>query len=147
MNKATREMRAFAERLTIYDACENETSETSKSLSFPFSNKLHLHLATLMGAGEFQAFLSRSLALAAVEVSWLDALRVKPDGSLDGLDKFETQLDPQEYFEGRIVLLAHLLGMLMAFIGEALTLRLLCEVWPKIPLSELDLANGGKNEK
>jgi hypothetical protein len=40
-----------------------------------------------------------------------------------------------------------LLGLLVAFIGETLTLRLVREVWPKAPLNELDLSEGNKNEK
>jgi hypothetical protein len=31
-----------------------------------------------------------------------------------------------------------LLGLLVAFIGENLTVRLLREVWPKVPLDDLD---------
>jgi hypothetical protein len=34
-----------------------------------------------------------------------------------------------------------------AFIGEILTLRLVREVWPKVPLNDLDFGNRGKNEK
>jgi hypothetical protein len=46
--------------------------------------------------------------------------------------------------EGRVVLLAQLLGLLVAFIGESLTLRLVLEVWPKVPLEDLELSNGDK---
>jgi hypothetical protein len=46
-----------------------------------------------------------------------------------------------------VVLLAQLLGLLNAFIGEVLTLRLLRDVWPKIPLDNLEFGNGDKNEK
>jgi hypothetical protein len=46
-----------------------------------------------------------------------------------------------------VVLLAQLLGLLVAFIGENLTLRLMREVWPKVPLNELDFASEGKYEK
>ena len=57
------------------------------------------------------------------------------------------QLDPDEFSEGGVVLLAQLLGLLVAFIGENLTLRLVREVWPKVPLDDLDFGNGDKNEK
>ena len=39
------------------------------------------------------------------------------------------------------------LGLLVAFIGPNLTLRLVREIWPQIPLGDLDVDNGGKNEK
>ena len=66
-------------------------------------------------------------------------MHVKADGSLEGLDELGAQVDPDEIFEGCVVLLAQLLGLLVAFIGENLTLRLVREVWPKLSLNDLDL--------
>lgn len=100
-----------------------------------------------MGNGGFRALLSRALALASVEVPWLRAVHVKPDGALGGLEELSAQLNLDKFFEGNVVLLAQLLGLLVAFIGENLTLRLAREVWPKAPLDDLDLTNGDKNEK
>jgi hypothetical protein len=51
------------------------------------------------------------------------------------------------FFEGRIVLLAQLLGLLVAFIGENLAFRLVREAFPKAPVNNLDLVNGRKYEK
>ena len=82
-----------------------------------------------MGEGGFRALLARALALAAAEVPWLRAVQVKADGTLAGWEELPAQLDPDEYLEGRVVLLAQLLGLLVAFIGEKLTLRLMREVW------------------
>jgi hypothetical protein len=61
------------------------------------------------------------------------------------LDELGAQVDPDKIFEGRVVLLAQLLGLLVAFIGEDLTLRLVREVWPKLPLNNLDFGKGDKN--
>jgi len=66
---------------------------------------------------------------------------------LGGLEQLPAQLDLDKFFEGRVVLLAQLLGLLVAFIGENLTIRLVREVWPKAPLNDLDLTQEGKNEK
>jgi len=101
-------------------------------------------MVTLMGNGGFRALLSRSLAVANAEVHWLRALHIKADGSLEGLEALHAQLDPDDFLEGRVVLLAQVLGLLVAFIGEKLTLRLVREVWPKVPLNDLELGNGGK---
>jgi hypothetical protein len=60
------------------------------------------------------------------------------------LDKLGAQVDPEEIFEGCVVLLAQLLGLLAAFIGENLTLHLVREVWPKLSLKDLDF---GKRDK
>ena len=48
--------------------------------------------------------------------------------------------------EGGVVLIAQLLGLLVAFIGESLTVRLAREAWPKLPLNGLESGNGDKSE-
>lgn len=134
-------MRNFAKRLAAYETLGNKYSETKKPAILHVSDKLRLHLATLIGIDGFRALLSRSLALAATEVPWLGGVQVKEDGALEGLDERYLQIDPDEFLEGRIVLLAHLFGLLAAFIGENLTLRLIHEIWPKFPLNGLDFGN------
>jgi hypothetical protein len=63
---------------------------------------------------------------------------------LEGLDELESEADPEEIAEGSVILLSQLLGLLVAFIGEDLTLRLVREIWPKVPLSDLDFSKGDK---
>jgi hypothetical protein len=146
MSRASSEMRHFAERLIAYETREDNSSETKNLADFSACEKLRPHLATLMGNSGFRALLSRALALANADVLWLRAVHVKADGSLEGLEGLYTQVDPDEFREGRVVLLAQLLGLLVAFIGENLTLRLVREVWPKIPLNDMNFAKG-QNEK
>lgn len=141
MNRATPKMRDFAERLIAYETRENKSSETKTPAAFHVFEKLPPHLATLMGNTGFRALLSRALALATAELPWLRAVHVKSDGSLEGLDELEAQVDSEEISEGRVVLLAQLLGLLVAFIGENLTLWLVREVWPKLSLNDLDLGS------
>jgi hypothetical protein len=126
-------MRGLAERLINYETRGNKSSETKIPAACLVSQKLQPHLATLMGNLGFRALLSRALALASVEAPWLRAIHVKADGSFEGLDEVDGKVDPDEIFEGCVVLLAQLLGLLVAFIGEDLTLRLVGEVWPKLP--------------
>jgi hypothetical protein len=140
-------MRDLAERLIAYETRDNKSSETKTPTACLVGEKLRPHLATLMGNVGFRALLSRALALANAEVPWLRAVHVKADGSFEGLDELGAQVDPDEIFEGCVVLLAQLLGLLVAFIGEDLTLRLGREVWPKVSLDDLDFGKGDKNEK
>ena len=139
-------MRDFAERLIAYETKGNKSSETKTAAVFLVGEKLGLHLATFMGKVGFSALYSRALVLANAEVPWLRAVHVKADGSLGGLDALGAQVNPAEIFEGKVVLLAQVLGLLVAFIGGSLTLRLMREIWPKIPLNDLDFGNGDKNE-
>src|SRR5450830_2117469 len=147
MSRATPKMRDFAERLIAYEMRGNTFSETNTPAARLVGEKLRPQLATLMGNVGFRVLLSRALALANAEVPWLRAVHVNADGSFEGLDKLGTQVDPDEIFEGCVVLLSQLLGLLVAFIGEELTLRLVLEVWPKLALKQLDFGKGYKNEK
>jgi hypothetical protein len=97
-----------------------------------------------MGNVGFRALLSRALALAHPEAAWLRAVQVKADGSLAGLDIVDVQAGPAGLANGNAVLVAQLLGLLEAFIGENLTLHLVREVWPKLSLNNLDFGKGDK---
>lgn len=81
-----------------------------------------------MGAAGFRALISRALVLASAEVAWLSELHVNADGSFEGLNELEAQTNPAEISNAGIVLLARLLGLLVTFIGDELTLQLLNNV-------------------
>ena len=134
-------MRNFARRLIDYEAGETKSSGTQIPAAFRSCEKLRVHLATFMGNAGFRTLLSRALALAATEVPWLRAVRIKAEGPLEGLEDLQAKLDPDEFLEGGVVLLAQLLGLLVTFIGGNLTVRLVREIWPKVPLHDLDLEN------
>lgn len=144
MSRVTPQMRNFAERVIAFETRGNKSSETKTQTAYLVSEKLRPRLATLMGSTGFRALLSRSLALAHPEAAWLRAVHVKADGSLEGLDALEAQVDPDEMFGGCVVLLAQLLGLLVAFVGENLTFQLVRDVWPKLSLHDLDFGKGAK---
>ena len=147
MNRATPKMRVLAERIIAYDAKGFKSSRKKQATAFPATDKLRPHLATLMGNGGYRALLMRSLALASVEVAWLRMVRVAEDGTLEGLDEPAPPAGPEEILEGRVVLVAQLLGLLIAFIGESLMLRLVREIWPRLPLGDLNASKDNQNEK
>ena len=144
MSRAAPKMRDFAERLIAYETRRNRSSATKTPVACLVIDKLRPQLATLMGNIGFHALLLRTLALANPEFPWLRAVQVKAEGSLEGLDELGTQVDPDDVFEGCAVLLAQMLGLLVAFIGEDLTLRLVREVWPKLSLNNLDVGKGDR---
>ena len=146
MSRATPAMRNLAKCLTAYETEGNKSSQTKSPAAFFIGEKLRPHLVTFMGNVGFQALLSRALSLANAEVRWLRTVQVKADGSMEGWDELEAKVDPDEIFEGRVVLLAQLLGLLLAFIGEKLTLQLVREAWPKLPLNNSDFGKVDKHE-
>ena len=136
------QMRNVAKRLMAYETGVHKRSGTKTPMAFHCCEKLRPHLATLMGDAGYRALLSR--ALASSEVPWLHGVYVKADGSLEGLEDLHVQLAPDDFFEARVVLLAQLLGSLAAFIGEDVTLRLVREVWPNIPMDDFDFGKEGQ---
>jgi len=147
MNRATPQMRSMATGLIAYESTHSNLSQTKSPLGFHVCETLRPQLATLMGNGGFRALVSRALTLANEEVPWLNSVHVKLDGSLEGLDNLKKKISAENIAEGRVVLLAQLLGLLVAFIGENLTLQLVHDVWPKAPISGGESGYGVKNEK
>lgn len=142
MSHSPTQMRHFAERLIAYDA-RGIQSTPEKPVGFPVLAKLRHYLAALMGNMGFRSLLMRALLLARVEVSVLRRLKVTATGVVDEL---EARADTKEIAEGRVVLVAHLLGLLVALIGEVLVLRLIREIWPRLPLKVYkEMPNENKN--
>jgi hypothetical protein len=142
MRPASSLMRTVAERLIAHESKGKRVSTPGSPVAVQICMKLRPHLATLMGAMGFRALLSRALALASAEVAWLSALRVQSDGTLDGMVGLEEQVEPDDLADGGVVLLAQLLGLLAVFIGDKLTLRIVADAWPKLPLHDLDSGTG-----
>ena len=147
MSEASPKMRHFAKRLTVYERRRNTPSETKTPPAFQVCEKLRVHLAIFMGNTGFRELLSCALPRAKAEAPWLGAVHVKDDGALEGLEELNAQRNPNELFEGGVVLVAQLLGLLTAFIGQTLTLRFVREVWPEVPLDGWDFGKGEKDEK
>ena len=137
-------MRAFAGRLIADETRRSKSSGTNGPAAYHVCGKLRPHLATLMGNTGFHALLMRALSLANTEDPSLRSVRVKADGSLEGLEELQAQGNTVEIAEGSVVLVAQLLGLLVAFIGEHLTLQMVREVWPKLSLNDLDFEKGDR---
>jgi hypothetical protein len=144
MNRSTSKMRAVAVRLLAFETVENKPSKTTGPAVFGgVIEKLRRPLVALTGAAGFRSLLSRALALANNEIRWLQTVRLKADGSLE-CPADMTRLESEEIAKGEITLITQLLELLVTFIGEALTLRLLQDVWPAAPIDNLDASKEKK---
>ena len=144
-------MRDLAYRLLAYEAVAGKTSKPAESATLRVYEKLHQGLGEFAGVAAFQSLSSRALALARAEAPSLSAARVAADGSLQGLGELEQQLDIDKdragespAGEGGIILIARLLGLLLIFLGETLTLSLLRAKWPEAALNDCNSENGRK---
>ena len=139
MSRATPQMRRFAERLIAHEARGNRSSGAKALAVFPVCEKLRPHLATLMGTSGVRSLLSRALAVTRDEVDCVNAVAIDTEGCLHVVNATDVQAGPEQFAKAGVVLLAQLLGMLVAFIGAKLTLQLVREVWPKLHIEDLDL--------
>jgi len=104
-------------------------------------DKLRRPLSVLAGVDGYKALIGRALALARVEVPSLGLLQVREDGTLEAQEPVEPQLDTDETNNGDVELVARLLGLLVTFIGEGLTMQLVRDVWPDAPYYGMDMEN------
>jgi hypothetical protein len=90
--------------------------------------KLRVSLTRFAGADGFTSLMRRALALARAEVPSLENMKVDAEGSLKGIE----QLAPDAGYGGieAAAITTHLLALLVTFVGESLTIRLVCEGWP-----------------
>jgi len=118
-------MREIAEQLSAIEAAATNVHEDDSPATCRVCEKLRRPLTRLAGAAGFNSLLSRALTIAQREAPVLNRVHVKENGSLDGLSDEAEASAP--------VLVAHLLNLLNVFIGEALTMGLLREIWPELP--------------
>lgn len=89
--------------------------------------RLHDHLAKLIGVVGFTTLLARALKLARADAPALGALEVKSGGLLPGLSEALVERSPTEALTAPATLLAHFLELLAVFVGEDLALHLVHE--------------------
>jgi len=145
MSHATTKLRCYASSLIRHEATVNAASSQQRAEVLPVIERLRPLLATFMGRAGYHALVFRALVLAREEAPCLCAIEINADGSLGNFAQLADKHESAEVTHGSEVLLAHLISLLVAFIGEVLTLRLLCEIWPDLP-NNLDFTQGNKHE-
>lgn len=136
--------RDLALRLLAYEAAADKSSMPTESGAFRVYEKLRRSLCALAGVAGFRSLASRALTLAKTEAPGLSAVQVTADGSLEGFGDIEGRIDKDQASEGGVILVDQLLGLLLTFIGETLTLRLMQDVWPDAAFEDCNSGNGRK---
>jgi hypothetical protein len=130
------ESRDLARRLLAWEADAGETSEPMYPITLRVYEKLRRRLSALAGVAGFQSLAFRALTQAKSEAPGLWGVEVAADGSLQGLGESESPLDIDSAGEEGVVLIGRLLGLLLIFLGEALTLNLISDLWPDAALDD-----------
>jgi len=139
MNPATPDLRDLALRLLA------DGADTGGAVRFAtaeqFCGRLSTVLSKLAGPAGSRTLLSRALVLAGQEAQCLTLVQLRSDGQLHGFEERISEKEQAEWNDASIVLVAQLLGLLHAFIGQRLTLQLVEEAWPMPPEKRPDFSN------
>lgn len=97
--------------------------------------KLCIRLAKLVTAAGSQALVARAIHLAAADAPFLRGLRagVVPGACVEGVQDSTRDVSPELAQAGLVAVMAHLLGLLVTFIGPDVTARIVGDVWPDPP--------------
>jgi hypothetical protein len=131
MNTPSASIRDRARRLLAVEAAIESTSHPRAHEAVRVCEKLRISLTRFAGADGFTALLQRALVLAQAEVPSLQTVKVTADGRLEGLEEFVANAE-NPGVEAATAITAHLLWLLVTFIGEPITLRLAREAWPDV---------------
>ena len=142
MNSATPELRELALRLLANGG--NAGEAVSFATAAEFCARLSAVLSKLAGPAGSLTLLSRALVLAGQKAQCLTIVQLKSDGQLHGFEERTSEKEQHEWNEASIVLVAQLLGLLHAFIGQRLTVQLVEEAWPMAPEKTQDDSNEHK---
>ena len=129
MDTLSSSTRDLARRLLAVEAASQSATDPPVHEAARVLENLRIALTRFAGADGFTSLLRRALALARADAPALQTVTLKPDGSLNGLDVLPVDATSGGP-EAAVAIIAQLLGLLITFIGEPLTLRLVREAWP-----------------
>jgi hypothetical protein len=135
MDIASPSTRDLARRLLAVEAASKSASDVQVHEAVRVCEKLRVSLTRFAGADGFTSLLRRALALARADFPSLQTATLKTDGCLEGLDVLAADRANGGPDAG-VAIIVHLLGLLVTFIGEPLTVRLVREAWPEASLAE-----------
>lgn len=148
MSTASPEIQALARRLLAFEAAHHDSSGAGADVAVRVVGELRVRLVKLAGVDGFRSLLSRALTLAKDEAASLNTVRVLADGSLEGFDVIEASREAggaAAAGQAGTILVARLLELLVTFIGEPLTLRLVRDAWPDASMNEANSGGEGKS--
>ena len=131
MKQATPAIRDLARLLLMLEANRSAPPAEQVQVTLSVFTNVRTYLSRIVGVAGFQALLARALALATAEMAWLETVRVQDDATLMGFTEAAQRQPAKAVTAGSIALLSQLIGLLVIFIGDTLTLRLVQDIWPE----------------
>lgn len=130
--KIAPETQNLARRLLAHEASADPKSEATAPVTLRVYEKLRGNLHVLAGVAGFQSLSSRALTLASLQIPSLRAVQVAADGRLQEISEIDSSHKADEIWtdENGIIFISGLVELLLMFLGEALTMNLIRNVWP-----------------
>ena len=133
MDTPTLSTRDLAQRLL---AASQTGSDPHVSEVVAVIERLRISLSKFAGDAGFVSLLRRAMAMASSDIPSLQNVKIGMNGRMDGVEQIDASSGAGALGgEAAVAITAHLLGLLVAFIGEPLTVRLLRESWPDTLIS------------
>ncbi len=131
MTSHDRRQRVFR-RMLARDAGVDASAPAIAAATRRLSEHFARLLTPLLGDAGVAAILARALHLAQRHVPGRAQLRSPGPGNAPSIpeQQYLEQLEPAEALEAAVALLTAISALLVSFIGEGLTTRLLREAWP-----------------
>ncbi|MGI4757668.1 MAG: hypothetical protein ACRYGF_12565 [Janthinobacterium lividum] len=126
----TNRAQKLAQRLLALEVDSRKPHAADAGVDFRVYDKLRRPLSSLTGTTGFAALASRALTLTKAEVPGLADAKIGEDGCFEHLSEIEPRLNADEAARGEAVLIGNMVDLLCTILGEALTLRLIQDVWP-----------------
>jgi 2-polyprenyl-6-methoxyphenol hydroxylase-like FAD-dependent oxidoreductase len=127
MEKRSPSIRELAKTLTSVAPSASDTRSPTAAL---VNENLRLVLTQIIGADGFASLLRRALSMASVEVPALQRFKLSMAVHLDGIGD-NAQHPDREREQAALAVTTQLLELLVTFIGEPLTRRLVRDASPE----------------
>jgi hypothetical protein len=125
---------AWAQQLLAVEIGKSPAADGDSPPALRVSEKMRISLTRFVGADGFTSLIRRALALARAEAAALETVKITADGRLEGIEVLA--VDRKTGDEAAITLIAHVLRLLVIFVGVSLTRQLVREIWPEASLEE-----------
>jgi hypothetical protein len=135
--------RCFARQVLEREAGETGDADELAHALERACTALHNSLAPLISSLGFHMLVRRALHLAARDFPFLVTVHVasKVDFSLHGLGEALDGRDRNEVIESLAAIFAHVISLLVMFIGANLGLRKVSEIWPEFSLRDFEVSS------
>lgn len=135
MDVASTSMRTLARRLLELEAAGLSAADAETFEAVRLVERLRISLTRFAGPDGFRILLQRALAMSRADIPGLRDVRIKGVGRMEGFEEYCAN-SPDDGADAGVAITTSLLELLVIFIGEPLTRRLVREAWPDLSQDE-----------